>query len=373
MKFCFWGNIAGALRGRNPGGAELQIALLAKALALKGHEVVVVDPYSKESFITEEGVRLIHLPKWNKGIRGFRLFIYRIPGLRKIFRREKADYYYVRMRSYMNLLPYLAARKNKSKFIMGVASDLDVLSFGKKFKYNYKKNFNLIDLLITHIPNDFIHRYLLKRSDFVMLQHSGQAIKSKHNKSRQFIYPNIMEPHKGSLGTETSGDYYMYVGALSMLKGADNLLKLIDTVKESVSFLIVGFPRSGKPEKFYEKLRGRKNVILAGRKPHSETLELISKAKAIINTSYYEGFSNVFLEAWSVGIPVISLNVNPGEIFEKFGLGICCYGDLNRMKQAIESDELATIDKNNLKSYISTFHNFDTAADRFITILNNAS
>ena len=158
-----------------------------------------------------------------------------------------------------------------------------------------------------------------------------------------------------------------------MLKGADNLLKLVDTVDESVTFMIVGFPRSGKPQKIYEKLKGRKNVILAGRKSHQETLQLIAKARAIINTSYYEGFSNVFLEAWSAGVPVISLNVNPGGIFEKFGLGICCNGNLDKMKMAIESDATSNMDKKKLSSYISTYHNVDTAADRFINILNSGS
>ena len=33
MKICFWGDIAGALTGNTSGGGELQIALLAKALA----------------------------------------------------------------------------------------------------------------------------------------------------------------------------------------------------------------------------------------------------------------------------------------------------------------------------------------------------
>ena len=43
MKICFWGNIAGALKAKPDGGGELQIALLAKALAKAGHEVVVID------------------------------------------------------------------------------------------------------------------------------------------------------------------------------------------------------------------------------------------------------------------------------------------------------------------------------------------
>ena len=33
MKICFWGDLVGALTGNTNGGGELQIALLAKALA----------------------------------------------------------------------------------------------------------------------------------------------------------------------------------------------------------------------------------------------------------------------------------------------------------------------------------------------------
>ncbi len=41
MKICFWGDIGKALSGNTSGGGELQIALLARALAKAGHEVVV--------------------------------------------------------------------------------------------------------------------------------------------------------------------------------------------------------------------------------------------------------------------------------------------------------------------------------------------
>ena len=137
--------------------------------------------------------------------------------------------------------------------------------------------------------------------------------------------------------------------------------------------MIVGLPHGEKPKNIFKELMKKKNIILIGRKSRKETLELISNARALINTSYYEGFSNTFLEAWAAGVPVISLNVNPGNVLEKYHLGICCEGDLNRMKQSIESDGTATFDKRNSVYYVSEFHNFETAADRFLKILNNAS
>jgi len=56
----------------------------------------------------------------------------------------------------------------------------------------------------------------------------------------------------------------------------------------------------------------------------------------VINTSNFEGFPNIFLEAWATGVPVISLNVDPGNVIKKRRLGICCEGSLERMKAAIE-------------------------------------
>lgn len=366
MKICFFGNISGALQGRTQGGAELQIALLAKALALKGHEVVIIDGASDSSFINEEGIKLINMPGWNKGIRGLRLFTKRIPALWRIFVDQKADFYYVRMRAYLNIIPYLAAKKNKSKFIVAVASDIDVFSFGKKFKFAYKKDFNLFRLFTVYIPNDMIFKFLLKKADYILLQHSGQGIGLRKCKGRQVIFQNIIEPNKINSAEPIPQNYFIYVGAVTMLKGADSLLDLINIVDESVLFMIVGQPDGKVPNKLYEKLKGKRNVMLKGQMDHRKTLALVSRAKALINTSYYEGFSNVFLEAWAKGIPVISLNVNPENILEKYELGICCNGDLLKMKKIIESGEMDAFDKYKMVSYVSKFHSFETAGDRFL-------
>jgi glycosyltransferase involved in cell wall biosynthesis len=154
-----------------------------------------------------------------------------------------------------------------------------------------------------------------------------------------------------------------------MLKGADNLLNLINLLDASIKIIIVGSPKNNKPKKIYEELRKKKNVFLKGHRDHKETLELIANAKAVINTSYYEGFPNIYLEAWGAGVPVISLNVNPGGIIDKFNLGIYCGGDINKMKAAIELNQTSKFDRNGLKSYVTKFHAFSTAAERFLNVI----
>lgn len=372
MKFCFFGNISSALKGKTVGGAELQISLLAKALALKGHEVVIVDPDATESFVNADGIKLIHIPNWNKGVRGIRLFRYRIPALKEIFVSQNADYYYVRMRTYLHFFPYWASIKIKSKFIVAMAHDLDVASFWQKFKYEYKANFNFIKFLTLSLPNDLVFNYLLKKSDYIILQHSGQMRNLNSVKGKIVVFPNIFDFDKIKGIEDSPKEYFIHPGALNILKGTHNLEQLINILDKKNSIVIVGQPTDNKSKKIYKRLQKIKNVVLTGRLNHKETIQLIANAKALINTSNFEGFPNIFLEAWAVGVPVISLNVNPGNVFNKHNLGICCNGDLNKMKESIEFYKSSNTDKEKLISYVSEFHDFTTAADRFLNIINNS-
>jgi hypothetical protein len=68
-------------------------------------------------------------------------------------------------------------------------------------------------------------------------------------------------------------------------------------------------------------------------------------------------------------VPVISLKVNPGNVINNYSLGICCDGDLNKMKDSIEMNRTAAIDKAQLISYVSTHHDFNGAGERFLSIL----
>ena len=129
MKICFWGNIAGALTGNTSGGGELQLALLAKALARSGHEVVIIDYNTTEDFITADGIKVFKIKGWNNGIRIIRTFTHRLPQLYWSLKAQKADVYYCRIRDFRHILAFWAARKVKAKFILGLASDLDAMTF----------------------------------------------------------------------------------------------------------------------------------------------------------------------------------------------------------------------------------------------------
>ncbi|MEO6683136.1 MAG: glycosyltransferase family 4 protein [Ginsengibacter sp.] len=371
MKFCFFGHIAGSFNGKTIGGAELQIALLARALALKNHEVVIIDPSAEKSFLTEEGVKFVHVPDWNKGINGVRLFMHRIPQLKKLFIEQNADYYYVRMKTYMHLIPYWSARKINKKFIIAFAHDLDAPKFLKNFRYKYRSNFNIFKFLTIYIPNEFAYKFLIKNADYVLLQHSDQENYLENVKGQVLIFPNIFDFSNVPAHSGKTENYFVHPGTLSVLKGIKNLKKLLTVINHSILIKIIGQPINLKSEKIYETLRGRENVTLTGRRNHKETIMEIANSLALINTSNFEGFPNIFLEAWATGVPVISLHVNPGNIFNKYNLGIYCDGDLNKMKKSIEEFHTYPINKEKMVSYVREFHDFSTAGERFILLLTN--
>jgi glycosyltransferase involved in cell wall biosynthesis len=368
-KFCFFGNVSGALRGKTAGGGELQIALLAKALALKGNEVVIVDPYANEGFMTPEGIRLINIPNWNKGLRGIRLILNRIPSLYKILRDQNANFYYIRMRSFLHLIIYLAAKKNNAKLIQAIAQDIDVLSLREQLRYEFESNSNLPKLFLVNLPSFLVSNFLLKKSDYVLVQHSGQNLNIKKIKGKVSVFPNIIDFSYLNSHKQPSQNYVIHVGTLTVFKGAENLYKLILTLNSNTQIIVVGKPDDRKSKILFDKLRNIPNVIVKGSLDHTSTLKLISNAKALINTSNYEGFPNIFLEAWASGVPVISLKVNPGNVINEYSLGICCEGDLNKMKTYIETCGTSSIDNARLISYVKEFHDFSTAIDRLMCII----
>ena len=190
-------------------------------------------------------------------------------------------------------------------------------------------------------------------------------------KGKIAVFPNIFDFGIVKEIRNSFGEYFVHPGALNIVKGTHNLNQLINILDKKTLIVIIGQPTDNKSKKIYKRLQKIENVVLTGRLNHKETIQLIASAKALINTSNFEGFPNIFLEAWAVGVPVISLKVNPGNVIDKYSLGICC-GDLNKMKKSIEFYGAGNIHKEKLISYVSEFHDFATAADRFLNIINNS-
>jgi len=336
MKICFWGNIGGALKGKTDGGGELQISLLAKALAISGHEVVILDFITTEDFITDEGVRVVRINGWDNGIRIMRTLTNRLPHLYRSLKEQKADIYYCRIRDFRHILAFWAARKVKAKFVLSLASDLDAMNFSMRLKYQYLVSFKDLWSFSSGLLIEIVYPFLLKKADLILVQHEGQKRILLQKQINSVIFPNLIDINRIQVNPGVEKDYFIYVGSLKERKGFADFYNL--ALKAPMhSFEVVGKPLDKTGFLYYEKLKVLKNVKLLGRLNHSGTISRIAGSRALISTSPMEGFPNVFIEAWACGVPVISLHVDPGNLIEKEQLGKVAYGNMENLISEINN------------------------------------
>jgi glycosyltransferase involved in cell wall biosynthesis len=358
MRICFYGNLAEALKGKTYGGSELQIALLAKALAKGGHEVVIIDLQATEDFITSDGIKVLMIKERNNGIRFIRFFTHRLPKLYLSLKHQKADIYYCRMRDFTHILAFWAARKAKAKFILAMASDLDALDLRMRIKYYYLPNFGFGGVLwwfFSGILNEIVHPFLLRKSDVVFAQHEKQQQMLLKKQIKSMLFRNLIDLTEIPVLLNPIHKDFIYVGSLDKRKGFAEFFEIIKKA-QLYSFKVVGRPRDKTGYKYYEILKSFENVILLGQQNHAETIYHIANSKGLINTSLMEGFPNIFIEAWACGIPVLSLNFDPGGVIKEEGLGDVADGNLDRLLSAMGKIENNGQFEIKTKTYIEQNH-----------------
>jgi len=336
MKVCFWGKIADALQGNTYGGGELQIALIARSLASKGHEVVVVDLDITEEFQTADGIKVVPVVGYNKGIKGLRTITHRLPALYSTFVKVNADVYYCRIREYRHIIVYLAAKKVKARFILGLASDLDILSISKRWKHFYSSNVRDFWGLFNAILGELVYPFLLRKADLVLVQHQGQQELLERKEIHSLVFNNVIDLNGQSYQEEIESTDLVYVGSLDKRKGFTDFYYLV-TQTPDCRYKVIGRTRDKTGEVLYDRLKSFPNVKLAGKLSHEETIREIARSRALVSTSPMEGFPNIFIEAWSCGIPVLSLFVDPGGVISREKLGFVAGGDIEKLIYSVRN------------------------------------
>jgi glycosyltransferase involved in cell wall biosynthesis len=368
MKICFWGNISGSLTGNMSGGGELQIALLAKAFAKLGHEVVILDYNVAEKFQTNEGIKVYPIKNWFKGIKMLRVLTHRIPGLYSSLKDQKADLYYCRIRDYMHIIALLAARKLKAKFILGIASDLDIVNFGKRWKYYYSTNLRNLQVLIDGILFEIVKPWLLYKSDQIFVQHIGQQEFLLKKKINSVVFTNLIDLGEIPVISNPAGKDFVYVGWLDKRKGFVEFFELVRK-SPTQTFKVIGPPRDRTGYLYYDKLKSFPNVTLLGKLNHAETIYHIADSKALISTSPMEGFPNIFIEAWACGIPVLSLYFDPGGVIKREHLGEIADGKLDVLLNYMVSVGYTKDFSERAKTYVERNHVLTSGKMRELDLL----
>jgi glycosyltransferase involved in cell wall biosynthesis len=117
------------------------------------------------------------------------------------------------------------------------------------------------------------------------------------------VKPNFVRSDPGV--KKGQGDYVLFVGRLSSEKGVETMLAAWERLGAKVRLKIAGdgplAPRVSRAAKRFERIEW------LGRQPRDRIFELMKNAQALLFPSvWYEGFPMVIVEAYAVGLPVIT-------------------------------------------------------------------
>jgi glycosyltransferase involved in cell wall biosynthesis len=297
-RICFVAhNALGALTGRgqsHAGGIERQQALMAKWLARHGHRVAMVTWDEGETAAAHEGVELLPLCRREAGLRGLRFFVPRWSSLNRALERAAADIYYYNCGDLgLGQVTMWTKRRGKS-CVFSVASDADV------------------DRALPNLRSArdrWLYRWGLQRCDAIIVQTETQrrALQSAFGRDAT-VLPMPCEGVPNVAGRRESGRArVLWVGRLSAEKRPHWLLDIAAKLPH-LEFELVGAANvdTDYARSVADSARRTGNVTLTGRVPYEHMEECYRRASILCSTSMFEGFPNIFLEAWSAGIPVVA-------------------------------------------------------------------
>lgn len=317
MKICIishfaYGAITGGASG-HIGGVERQTTMLARWLARRDHEVTLLTWDEGQAGELEiDGVLVMKMCARRAGLPGLRFLHPRWTSLRRAMSRANADVYYQNCGDYVTGQVALWCRSNNRPFVYAVASEPDC------------------DPRLPKLPSlreRLLYRYGLTHADRVIVQTRRQQdmLRESFNLSSHVIpmpCPGPVDYVGNASAPAAVPPRVVWIGRFSHVKRLEVMLDVAAASPE-MQFEIAGTPDSD--DDYSRMLLARigtlPNVRFRGVIGRYQMTAFYRGALALLCTSEYEGFPNTFLEAWSMGVPVVS-TVEPDALLSVSGLGL---------------------------------------------------
>jgi glycosyltransferase involved in cell wall biosynthesis len=364
-------NAFGAMMGGGAGhigGVERQTSLTAKWLAAKGHVVSLVtwDEGQKPEQVVD-GVRCISLCKADEGLAWLRFVHPRLTSLFKALARADADVYYHNCAEHYTGAIAWWCKRNGRAFVYSTAHDYDC-------RYD-------VPLPSVRKPHHkALYRYGLRRSSSLIVQteYQRQLLQRELGLSSVALPMPCVGPSEAefcppAFPTELR---VAWVGRLDPQKRLEWFLELAEHLP-SIRFDIaaasdvVGAYRKG----LKERATRISNIKWLGMVPREQMSGVYRGALCLCCTSLHEGFPNTFLEAWSVGTPLVT-SFDADRIVERYRLGGTgnSVADLAVAIQTLALDRAAWVSASrNAREYFVERHSLNAAMPRFERVFVDAS
>ncbi len=351
-----YGMISGGKAGF-VGGVEWQTTMLARWLADRGYNVAMLT--WDEGGPAEEkfgNVRVIKVCRQRAGIRGIRFFHPKWTGLVSAMRRADADIYYHNCAEAETGQIGLWCRRNRRRFVFTVAHDSDC---------------SLRVPLLTSFPERLLYRSGLRSADEIIAQTFTQQklLRENYNLDSTVIRMPCPGPGEGSIipRDSSSSNRVLWIGRVCRQKRPDRLIEIALACPE-MQFDLIGPVYSDVYSRgVVSRARNIANITVHGMIPKNDVLTYYQKSVCLCSTSDSEGFPNTFLEAWSTGLPIVSL-FDPDGLIESRCLGITAVnteGLISGVKRLRRDPDFYRKASRNARRYHEENHSVDAVMPQF--------
>lgn len=320
MKFLFHSSHAHLVLERSTtrvsGGAELQIALLARELAVRGCETVIAsgDTGQPETEM-REGVKIRNAGRFQTG--GLRDTLQSLPRVVRILREERPDYVF--LLGWTTWLFILHLLKPLCGYKLGFICGLDTEVNGGFRRENPVRG--------------FFFEYAMRRCDvrFAMTEDQRRMFQTAGLTSG--LYRNLILPRIGPPSGQKPVDL-LWVSRCQPIKRPHLFLDLVQRLPNARCRMVCPREDVGLWNAVRERAAGLPNLEFIERVPYHEIQSVYDAARIFVNTSEWEGWPNSFIQSGLGETALLSLDVNPDGLFESYQLGTFCRGDFPRMVSA---------------------------------------
>ncbi|MHA1194080.1 MAG: glycosyltransferase family 4 protein [Promethearchaeota archaeon] len=223
-----------------------------------------------------------------------------------------------------------------------------------------------------------IFRFGLKHADYVIAQNHEQMDLLKKLKIKNPAHALVLKSgyplRKSGIDISSKSDI-LWVGRAVNWKRPELFIKLALMFKNhNFKMICTKYVDQEYWEDIKKLTENIPNLKFIEYVKFSEIENYFKKAKVYINTSVYEGFPNTFLQAFKYETPVISLNVNPNNIFDDYNIGYYCNDNFDLLKEKLselmQNSTLQETIGRNAYSHVSKFHDIEIIGKQWIKVIN---
>jgi hypothetical protein len=316
MKFCFLSSYAHLAldpsADRVSGGAELQVALLARELVRRGHEVVIIGgDCGQRDGLVFEGVRTRNGGRFQTG--GLLDTLRAVPRVVSLLRDERPDFVLILgWTTWLYLLHRVRVPGSRLVFICGLDTEVNG---------EFRRENPLRGAFFEAGVRGADRRFAM--SDYQGAQFARQGLSCG-------LYRNLILPRRSERPTEKAIDL-LWVARCQPIKQPHLFLDLVTRMPAAKCRMICPREDVALWETVAARAKGLANLEFIERVPYHEIQAHYDAARIFVNTSSFEGWPNSFIQAGLGAAALLSLAVNPDDLFERFSPGRFADGDFEAL------------------------------------------